>query len=154
MWQRGMASIKLRHTRLWPTTSLTAHVRNRQYAPSVPIPRGASHLLTASPADPRQRLNNFLQSNGMVNDLQWIITRHGPAHKPIWHAICLGRSFPWVIRFPYSSPTVKGRELGNGSARKKGKAEDEAARKALRALAPSPPPRIPMLTVRRRNSFP
>ncbi|KAF9652936.1 hypothetical protein BDM02DRAFT_3108588 [Thelephora ganbajun] len=42
---------------------------------------------------PRQRLNNFLQSMGMINDFRWIITRQGPPHNPVWYTICLGWSF-------------------------------------------------------------
>ena len=54
----------------------------------------------------------------------------------------------------YSSPQVKGREVGRGEGPTKGRAKDGAARMALEALFLQPPPRIPMLNLRRRNSFP
>lgn len=70
-----------------------------------------------------------------------------------------GTRFAWVRRpskqfaGKYSHPTVKGEELGNGRARKKGKAMDEAAQMALEALS-YPSPRVSKLIHRRRNSFP
>ena len=50
------------------------------------------YLLTAYLVDPRQKLNNHLQSKDMVNDLQWDITRQGSPHRPVWYAICLSES--------------------------------------------------------------
>ena len=55
--------------------------------------RRVYYLLTASPADPRQRLNNLLQSMGMTNDLRWDISGDGPPHNRVWYAICLSWSF-------------------------------------------------------------
>lgn len=59
--------------------------------------QGIDPLLTAYPQDPRQRLNNLLQSKGMVSDIQWKITRQGPAHDAVWYAICRGSSSYWVV---------------------------------------------------------
>ncbi|KAF9792859.1 hypothetical protein BJ322DRAFT_1031677 [Thelephora terrestris] len=86
---------------------------------------------------PRQTLNNFLQSRGMINDIQWDVTRQGPPHDPVWYAVC----------------QLRGVVLGNGRARKKREAKDEAALMALEALT-HPPPRVSVLIRRRRNSFP
>ena len=61
-------------------------------------------------------------------------------------------SFSWQFVGPYSSSTVKGEELGNGRAYRKGKAQDEAAQMAFEALSSNPPPKLSAL--RRRNSFP
>ena len=56
---------------------------------------------------------------------------------------------------PYSSPKVKGTEVGRGRAHRKGEAKDEAARRALEELLSfESAPGISMLTLQRRNSFP
>ena len=56
---------------------------------------------------------------------------------------------------PYSFPKVKGTEVGRGRAHRKGEAKDEAAQRALEELLSSESsPRISMLTLQRRNSFP
>jgi len=60
----------------------------------------------------------------------------------------------WEFAGPHSSTVVKGEEVGKGRALRKGGAKDEAARMALEALSSDPPPRVLMLTLRRRNSFP
>lgn len=62
--------------------------------------RRFGHLLIVYLLDPRQKLNNFLQSKGTINDLQWDTTRQGPSHCPVWYAICLGsssRAVCWAV---------------------------------------------------------
>jgi hypothetical protein len=151
--QRGTTGINLHAA---PTGDFPSHIRQKTTACLVrSLFKCRGHLLTTSPADPRQQLNNLLQSRGMINDLQWDISSQGPAHERVWLAICLSWFFSWQFVDPYSSsssPTVKGKELGNGRAYRKGKAKDEAAQMAFEALSSNPPPKVS--TLRRRNSFP